>query len=262
MHRAPTARRIATCLLGCLFAAVMAVARAAPAQADEVLRVLTWKMAPYGMVDDQGRLTGFEVEIARALCATMGVRCEIDLLPFPEVLELLERNKADFAVASILKTPERTKKYLFTDRYKRSSSCYIGRAGEWSLEPQPDLAGKRIAVTRGSKQQDYFKLRDTGGIILVFDDQGEAIQAVADGRADLALAPSTVAVHLLTSNEGQNLEVVGEPITEGGLGGESAIALPLGREELRDRVNQALRAILADGRYDAITSRFLPFRVY
>ncbi|MCW2238969.1 substrate-binding periplasmic protein [Azospirillum canadense] len=260
MHRALIARRIATCLLGCLFAAVMACA--APAQADELLRVLTWKMAPYGMVDDQGRLTGFEVEIARALCATMGVRCEIDLLPFPEVLELLERNKADFAVASILKTPERAKKYLFTDRYKRSSSCYIGRAGEWPLGAQPALAGKRIAVTRGSKQQDYFKLRDTGGIILVFDDQGEAIQAVADGRADLALAPSTVAVHLLTSNEGQNLEVVGEPITEGGLGGESAIALPLGREELRDRVNQALRAILADGRYDAITSRFLPFRVY
>lgn len=262
MQRSPAARRFATSLLGGLFATIFAVACGARAQADEVLRVLTWKMAPYGMVDDQGRLTGFEVEIARALCATMGARCEIDLLPFPEVLELLDRNGADFAVASILKTPERAKKYLFTDRYKRSSSCYIGRAGEWPLGPEPALAGKRIAVTRGSKQQDYFNLRDTGGIILVFDDQGEAIQAVADGRADLALAPSTVAVHLLTSNEGQNLEVVGEPITEGGLGGESAIALPLGREELRDRVNQALRAILADGRYDAITSRFLPFRVY
>ncbi|MBP2297295.1 substrate-binding periplasmic protein [Azospirillum rugosum] len=262
MHRSPIARRVATCLLGGLFAVVLAAAYATPARADEVLRVLTWKMAPYGMVDDQGRLTGFEVEIARALCATMGVRCEIDMLPFPEVLELLERNGADFAVASILKTPERAKKYLFTDRYKRSSSCYIGRAGEWPLGAQPVLAGKRISVTRGSKQQDYFRTRDTGGIIQVFDDQGEAIQAVADGRVDLALAPSTVAVHLLTSNEGQNLEVIGEPISEGGLGGESAIALPLGREELRDRVNQALRAILADGRYDAISSRFLPFRVY
>lgn len=262
MPRMPIARRFATSVLGGLVAVAFSVACAAPSRAEEVLRVLTWRMAPYGMVDEQGRLTGFEVEIARALCATMGVRCEIDLLPFPDVLELLERNAADFAVASILKTPERARKYLFTDRYKRSSSSYIGRAGEWPVGAAPVLAGKRIAVTRGSKQQDYFLARDTGGVIVVFDDQGEAIQAVVEGTVDLALAPSTVAVHLLTSNEGQNLEVVGDPITEGGLGGESAIALPLGREELRDRVNQALRAILADGRYDAISSRFLPFRVY
>lgn len=262
MLRSQTARRAATSVLGGLIALTVAGTGAAPARAEDVLRVLTWKMAPYGVVDEQGRLTGFEVEIARALCATMGARCEIELLPFPEVLEILERNGADFAVASIMKTPERAKKYLFTDRYKRSSSSYIGRAGEWPPGTVPALAGKRIAVTRGSKQQDYIASGNTGGVVLVFDDQAEAIRAVADGRADLALAPSTVVVHQLASDDGQNLEVIGDPITDGGLGGESAIALPLGREELRDRVNQALRAILADGRYDAISSRFLRYRVY
>lgn len=258
MHRLMPFRTVATLWLAIL----LCVPAAVSARADEVYRVLTWRMAPYAMVDEQGKLTGFEVEIARALCDTMGIRCEITALQFPEVLDLLDRNAADFAVASILKTPERMKKYLFTDRHKRSSSSYIGRAGEWTLGVAPDLAGKRVSVTRGSKQYDYLTAKNTGCAIVIYDDQAEALRAVIDGRVDLALAPTAVTVHLLTSAEGEALEVVGDPLTESGLGGESAIALPLGREELRDRVNMALRAILADGRYDAISSRFLPFRMY
>lgn len=260
-------RRSTLHFVAALCAAVMGVAALGmaagrPARADEVFHVVTWKMPPYAMTDDQGKLTGFEVEIARTLCASLQIRCDIEAVSFPEVLDGLDRRTIDFAVASVLKTPERAQKYLFTDRYKRASSSFVGRAGEWPVGPRPVLTGKRIAVVRGSKQLDWLRTHAADGIVLPMDDQEEAVRAVLDGRADLTLAPTTVTFHLLTSDEGQVLEAVGDPLTEGGMGGEVGVTLPRGREELRDRLNQALRAMLSDGRYDAISSRFLPFRIY
>ncbi|MBF0563481.1 MAG: transporter substrate-binding domain-containing protein, partial [Alphaproteobacteria bacterium] len=90
----------------------------------------------------------------------------------------------------------------------------------------------------------------------------DALHEVHGDRADLALVPIIYLIRYMANETGQDLETVGNVVTGGGLNSDVGIALPRDREALRDRLNQALRAILADGRYDAITSRFLPFSFY
>jgi len=231
------------------------------ARAEGVLRVLT-QTNIFSTIDDKGQLTGFEVEIARALCTTMQVNCNISPLPFADVLANLDKKNADFAVASILKTPERQKKYLFTDRYWRSSSSFVGKAGTWPTGVMPALAGLRIAVNANTKQDEYIHKTVSNGIVISFASPHDALRAVADGKTDICLVPTIFALQFMMSIDGRELETVGEPVTEDGLGGDVAIALPPGSESLRDKINQALRIILSDGRYDAISSRFLPFRLY
>lgn len=255
-------RRLYSRLIHCLGGLALLCAVAAdPAGAEQALRVLTQDNI-FSTRDDQGQLTGFEVEIARALCATMHARCDIAPLPFADVLAALDRRAVDFAVASILKTPERQQKYLFTDRYWRSNSSFVARTRTWPAGSMPSLIGLHIAVNANTKQDEYIQRNATGGIVMRFGSPHGALQAVAEGRADICLVPTIFALQFMMSVDGRELETVGDPVTGEGLGGDVAIALPPGHEALRDDINQALRTILSDGRYDAISSRFLPFRLY
>ena len=250
--------RLAVSLAGLLTLAIAGVVKA-----EDTLKVATLAGIPFSMPDDKGHLTGFDVEIARALCSAIQARCEIVSLPFPSVLSALDHGTIDFAVAGMLRTPEREKKYLFSERYWRSSSSYVGKSGQWPISTVPNLIGKRIAVMHNAVQDVYVSRQVPAEATVVrFVNHEAGLRGVAEGQADIALAPTIFVLQFLLSKGGQNLETVGDPVTEAGLGGDVAMALPRGREELRDRVNQALHVILADGRYDAISSRFLPFRLY
>ena len=126
----------------------------------------------------------------------------------------------------------------------------------------PALAGLRIAVNANTKQDEYIHKTVSNAIIIRFASPHDALKAVANGKTDICLVPTIFALQFMMSIDGRELETVGEPVTEDGLGGDVAIALPPGSESLRDKINKALRVILSDGRYDAISSRFLPFRLY
>ncbi|HYH20348.1 MAG TPA: transporter substrate-binding domain-containing protein [Azospirillum sp.] len=234
------------------------------ARAADVLRVAVTPSAGFGAVGRNGQLDGFDVDVARTLCEEMAARCDIVMLPFAEVMDRLATGKnLDFAVASVLRTPERERRFLFTDRYWRSSSSFVARTGSIQGAVPDAVAGRRIATLTGSRQNAFARERLGGRADSVeFTTIDQTLDAVRRGDADVALVPTITALLILSSEEGRGMEVVGDPITENGLGGDVAIALPFGREALRDRVNQALRTILLNGRYDAISSRYFPFRVY
>jgi len=228
------------------------------------LRVAVTPWAGFAMVDAGGHLSGFNVDIARTLCERIGEPCEIVALPPGEVIEkVVAGTEVDMAVAGLLRTPDRERRMLFTDRYWRSSSSFVARAGTIDQATVVALSGQRIAAARGSRQAEYVREQFSGIATTVeltgFDD---VLNAVAAGEADVGLLPTIAALTFLVSDAGRGLVTVGDPLTDHGLGGDVAIALPLGREALRDRLNQALRSILLDGRYDAINSRYFPFRIY
>lgn len=254
---------VGTLIVGTPVAGIVSLA-AGQAWAAEPLRVAVAPAVGFGAVDRDGQLTGFNVDIARALCEEMAARCDIVMQPFNELMDrLAARRDLDFVVASVLRTPERERAFLFTDRYWRSSSTFVARIGEIQRPFIEAGAGKRIATLAGSRQQTFLLDRMGGrpGVTGYATDD-DVLDAVRRGEADMALIATVSALLLLSSDERHGLEFVGDPITENGLGGDVAIALPFGREALRDRVNQALRTILLNGRYDAISSRYFPFRVY
>lgn len=246
-----------------LVAGIVALA-VGEARAADALRVAVAPAAGFGTVGGDGRIVGFDADVARALCEEMAVRCDIAILPFAEVMNRLTSGKdVDFAVASVLRTPERERHFLFTDRYWRSSSTFVARTGTIGRPFIEAAAGRRVAALAGSRQHAFARDRMGGRANVVgYATNDEALEAVRKGEADMVLVPTIAALLKLSSEEGRGMEFVGDAITENGLGGDVAIALPFGREALRDRVNQALRTILLNGRYDAISSRYFPFRIY
>lgn len=229
----------------------------------ETLRVAVTPWPGFAAVGDDGRLTGFNVDLMRELCERITAQCEFLMMPPGEVIEKVRAGEVDVAASGLLRTPDRERAMLFTDRYWRSSSSYVVRAGTVPAPTLLALTGQRIAAARGSRQAAYVR-EHFSGVATVIELQGfdDVLAAVAAGEADVGLLPTIAALTYLLSAAGRGLEMLGDPLTEHGLGGDVAIALPPGRESLRDRLNQALRSILLDGRYDAINSRYFSFRIH
>ncbi len=89
---------------------------------------------PFAYVDEQGNLTGFEVDLARAVCEEMKVTCDISNIPWDGIFAALDANKIDMVGTTVTKTPERLEKY--------DSSITINRVGYGFIVPEDfDVSG-------------------------------------------------------------------------------------------------------------------------
>ncbi len=79
--------------------------------------------------DAKGELEGFDIDIARALCAKMAADCEIVAQDLDGIIPALLAKKYDAVVASLNVTEDRQKVVAFTKPYYRSPSVFVARKG-------------------------------------------------------------------------------------------------------------------------------------
>lgn len=223
--------------------------------ADAAYRVaIIGNSPPMSYVDEQGRLTGFNVAVAHALCETMGTPCELRPVPLDRVVDTVAAGDADFAVVSLLATPERRAKVLFSKPYYRSLSVWLGRPAA-----TPGKAGNRVAVVRGSAQARHAEAQ--GWSLRPVASHAELPPLLVAGGADAALVPMPTAVRLMAEPSLQALELRPTIVADAALAGDVCISIDPGQPQLKARIDAAIDAIKRDGRFDRINTQFLPFRL-
>ncbi|MDE0391243.1 MAG: transporter substrate-binding domain-containing protein [Rhodospirillales bacterium] len=80
---------------------------------------------PFNYIDDAGELTGFDIDIARALCERLKARCLFQRHPWSMLIPELRAGTFDAIVASMSITEERRRVVAFTDRYYRNASRFV-----------------------------------------------------------------------------------------------------------------------------------------
>ena len=247
-----------------LSALVGLILAAAPAAAAETFTVaVNNNDRPFGYVDEKGELTGFSVAIAKELCKVLKAECTLTPVPFAEFVPGVAGGRFDFAVANVLRTAEREKLVDFTMHYWRSSSSFVGKPGVVTEISPAALTGKHIAVQTGAMQERYLrKTYDGIAIIDAYPTNTERNAALIDGRAELMLGSTISHFAFLTTNEGQGFELIGDPMFEQGLGGEVGLPIRKGRDDLRQRLNDAIAAIVRDGTYSRINNQYFPVSIY
>jgi arginine/ornithine transport system substrate-binding protein len=252
-----------------LLATVVLLASAglvAPAAADALLQIAVQnERPPFSFSDDEGKLQGFDVEIAGALCAGLEVRCQLTPLEFTSLIPGLEEGRIDAAVASMSITEERLKKVDFTDKYYQAPNRFVARRG-----PVPDitpsgLAGKTIGVKRGTTHDRYLSDQYAGTARIVrYGNSDEIFIDLALGRLDLAFGDAiTLTESFLKTDLGAGFELVGPPLSDPQwFGHGEAIAVRKGNADLLARLNGALRQIRADGTYDEIRTKYFDYDIY
>ena len=238
---------------------------AAQAQDDPVLRIaVEGEYPPFSEVDPNGNLIGFDVEIANALCEKMNRKCEMLQNGWDTIIPALLENKYDAIVASMSITEERKKRVDFTQKYYSTPARFVAKDGA-DFEPTTDgLEGKVVGLQKGTTHQCYMEKHFPDVELRLYDDQTDVFRDLANGRLDGQLSDSILALEgFLNTDDGEGYAFLGGDQYDKECYGEGeGIAVRKEDDDLKGAFNAAIKAIRADGTYDAINAKYFEFDIY
>lgn len=217
---------------------------------------------PFSYFNEAGELTGFDVDIAQALCEVMQRECTIVTIAWSDLLDGLEAGDFDAIIASMAKTEERARRALFSNHYYRSQTTFVGDPRRFiSIAPEA-LESKRLSAGLDSIQATFLNQNYPNSDIVLTDNLDESFELLKLGQVDLVLTDSINSLGFLTSPEGFAFDFIGEPIIDPILVAEARIAVQLGNESLVEEFNQAILQLRLSGAYDRINRKYVPFSIY
>lgn len=233
---------------------------ASAAQADALRIATEGAYPPFNFVDAKGELQGFDVEIAKALCAQMKVECAISAQAWDGIIPGLNAGQYDAIVASMSITPARLEAVNFTKPYYQAGAVLVAPKDS-AIEPTADsLAGKAIGVQRASTYAALIENRFPGADTRLYDKVENHNLDLVAGRIDGVIAQRIAMSNWLKTEEGTPFEIKGEAMLDPAVLGQGAgIAVRKSDNELLERLDAALAAIKTNGVYDEINDRFFPF---
>lgn len=260
------ASRIATAFVFLAFVATSTFAIDAGARDWSSIRIgvdATYK--PFTFKTPDGRLAGFDVDIARALCAQMKSQCTFVESSWEGIIPGLRANKFDAIVSSMSITDERRKAVDFTDKYYQTPTQVIAKTGTIDGSPA-SLKGKRVGVLKASIQETYAKgvLAPAGATVISYDSTQQSYLDLKSGRLDAVVVDKFEGRGgFIDTPDSKGFAFVGPELTDPRYFGTGAgIAVRKSDAELRDRFNVALKAIRADGTWKKIADQYFDFDIY
>ena len=197
---------------------------------------------------DGPKLTGFEIDVANAVAAKMGLKVEWKTMGFDGLLVGLQQDRWDLVIASHGITEERAKAVTFASPHYCTGGVIISKDG--AIRTAKDLTGKVVAVQTGTTYYDNAKklpVKDVKN----FPQDNSARAALETGHVDAWVTDKFVGKASLAATPTTALKMGDFLFTE-----KIAAAVSKGNTGLVAEVNKALAAILADGTYAAISKKW------
>ena len=239
---------------------------AAPTNSNQIRIATEGAYAPFNYTNTDGSLGGFDVDIANALCTKMAAECTIEAQDWDGIIPALTSKKIDMIIGSMSITEERLKTNDFTDKYYNTPTGVMGAKGV-AFDATPEgLAGKTIGVQVSTVHQVYANkyFGENGATVKEYQTQDEANQDLAAGRIDAVQADAIALGAFLKSDQGQDCcelkgNVKDDPAI---LGAGVGIGLRKGEDDLKTRLNAAIKAIRENGTYDTFSKKYFDFDIY
>ena len=235
------------------------------AQAQEVrIGIAAEPYPPFAAPDAAGNWVGWEVEIIDAVCAAAELDCVLTPTAWDGIIPALLSERIDAIMASMSITEDRLQTIDFSDPYYNTPTVIVGQKGV-EMEATPEgLSGKVLGVQVSTIHQTYAQnYFEAATELRTYQTQDEANQDLAAGRIDATQADSLAMDDFLKTDAGQCCEVKGAVAQdEAILGAGVGAGVRKGDEDLRAALNRGIAAILENGTYDEITSRYFATSIY
>jgi len=220
---------------------------------------------PFNFVTPDGKLEGFDIDIAKALVKAAGAQIELVTQDWDGLIPALFAKKYDCIIASMSITEERKKKVAFTNKYYQTAAHFVAKKGLIKEFSKAALKGKSIGVQRATTHDRY--IGDNYGndvIVKRYGSHDELYLDILSGRIDLFLADSIMASEaFLKKPRGKDFEFVGPGLFDARWFGVGVgIAVRKGDPELVKILNAAIDKIRADGTYKKIQNKYFDVDVY
>ena len=212
----------------------------------------TWP--PFEYIDENGNLTGFEVELVPMIGEAVGETFVVQNIPWDTIFAGLKNGQYDGVASGVTVTEERKATIDFSTPINNQGQVLIiptAKASEvGSIDELPE--GSKVGVQIGTTGD--FALEDYPVEIRRYDDIGLAIEDMLNGNLDGAVCDSLIASDFVLKNENYaNLLVVaGEPFTAE----EIAIGVQKGNTALLDKISEGLSILMENGEFDALKEKW------
>ncbi|MCA0983069.1 amino acid ABC transporter substrate-binding protein [Halobacillus yeomjeoni] len=205
---------------------------------------------PYTFHNEEGELTGFDVEIAREVTERLGVEPVFKETKWDAMFAGLNAERFDMVANQVGIRPDRQEKYSFSDPYIQSSAVIVTHKDNTEIADFSDLDGKKTAQSLTSNYADI--ARDNGAEITSVEGFNESMQLLASKRVD-----ATVNDRLSVLDYKQKRPDVPVKIAvRKDEASQSGLLFRQGNEELVEKVNEALAEMKEDGTYLEISEKW------
>lgn len=219
---------------------------------------------PFNYLDANNQLAGFEIELTREICRRIEADCVFVTQEWESLISGLESKQYDLVASAMEINDDRLRKIVFSKPYAHTPSALIAQRQSALASAEPKaLRGQRIGVVADSAQQAYAEDKLEGSEVQRYATLEAAMLDLAEGRVDIVAEDKLAAVDFLRERkEGRCCRIVADlPQDAAYFGGGFGFGLRKGDIALKSAIDAALDAIVNDGTYRTIRSKYFDFDI-
>ena len=212
---------------------------------------------PFEYTNADGEFVGIDVDIAQAIADKLGMKLKVDNINFDSIIPAVTSGKDQIGIAGMTVTEKRKKSVDFTDSYATGVQAVIVKEDS-KIKDAADLtkkgANNKIGVQLGTTGDLYCTddVENAGlGKVEKYNKGADAVQALVSGKIDCVVIDNQPAKEFVKANKG--LKILDTAYAEE----DYAIALAKDNSELRDKINNALKELKADGTIQKILDKYI-----
>ncbi len=206
--------------------------------------------SPYSYHNDQDKLVGYDVEIAKAVAKKLGVKAEFVEAPWDSMLAAFDAGKSDVVFNQVGITDERKEKYSFSDPYTVSHAVLITNEDNKDIKSFEDLKGKNSAQSLTS---NYATIAESYGATIVSTDGfSKSVELVISNRADATLNDDVTFYDYKKQKPDAPIKIVATSDEAS----QNAALVKKGNDDLVDAINKALKELKDEGKIKEISEKY------
>jgi polar amino acid transport system substrate-binding protein len=229
--------------------------------------ITTTDFPPFSFVRGEKQISGFHVDLARAICSELGMlsACQIQALPWSEHESAMAKDADTVLISGLSIDATSRQKYAFTRTYLNLPGRFVGRKTNPVREPlYHNLSGKVVGFVSGTAHEAFLVSNFGRSYLQAFLDQDAALKALKNKKVDVVFSDSLLVSFWLHSKQSDNCcEFTGGPYLSSDYFGKGlAIAVNSKNKELLRALNFALRAVNDKGAFSELYLRYFPESLY
>ena len=226
---------------------------------------------PFHFTTADGTLTGFDVDVARAICADLKIACTIQARRFDQLVGEIKAGQDDALIAAVANTPASRAELDFTAPYYTTPARFatqlrskLDAATPTAAMTPAALAGHTIGVEAGTAHEAYLKTFFAGAMLRPYRNQPDLRAALQNGEVEAIFADGIgLALWLDGSQSASCCAFSGGPFTESRYFGNGvSIAVGKGRDNLREVLDFELDRLTRDGTFADLYLKYFPIGFY
>lgn len=189
---------------------------------------------------ENGKLLGYDIDLANFIGKELGVEVEFKNVVFDNIFTALEQKQIDMIISAVTITPERQQKYDFSSPYLNAGQVILTKKDNTSIKSTSDLKGKKIATQKGTTNEASAVKYTSDNLVIRYDDFEQATKALVNEEVDALFTDLPSGKGITLANP--TLKIASDPFTNEYYG------IVFRKEDpILEKVNQALDSIRVKG---------------